>query len=243
VSAPARPPAWRAGGRAAPLLAALGSFAAILACLIAAGLLLRSAERAGGSTPFDASVTSWMVRHRTHALTTLARTLSTLGGQVVLAPLVAVAAVALAARQRLVLVGLLVVTWAGAGGLSTFTKLAVDRRRPPEALWLRHTSGASFPSGHATQSLATYAALAVLAAVLVPRARALAAALAVVLVLVAGIGWSRVYLGVHWTTDVLAGWVAAAVWAIAVVAIARRLSGDRSERCLGRTARTRSGSS
>jgi undecaprenyl-diphosphatase len=211
----------------------------ILGCAIAAGHLLATVERADGSTAFDASITNWIVDHRADALTTLARALSTIGSQKVLTPLAVVLGGALLLRRQLVLAGLLLLAWAGALGLYSLAKLAVERPRPPSDIWLTHVGKTtSFPSGHATQSLGTYAALAVVAAALVPRARLPAAALA--LVIAAGVGWSRVYLGVHWTTDVLAGWLTGAAWVIAVVVIARRVepvSGDRRpERSPGRTA-------
>jgi len=210
--------AWLARRTTTPALlalVALGWFATILAAGILCGDLLRLAERPDGSTAFDSSITTWMVGHRTGALTTLARLLSTVGSQKVLIPVAAVAAVLLVGRRRLVLAGLVVVAWGGALGLYNLVKHFVHRPRPPADLWLTKVTSTSFPSGHATQSLATFMALAFVAAALVARAGGAAKWLA--LALAAGIGLSRVYLGVHWTTDVIAGWLIGAAW-IATVA-------------------------
>jgi undecaprenyl-diphosphatase len=195
--------------------AVLLSFAAVLGATIGAGELLGLAERPDGSTGFDRSVTAWLVDHRASWLTTVARALSTVGSQGVLLPLVAVVAIVLVARGPRRPAGLLVIIWAGAIELYSLAKTVVDRPRPPMHLWLTSASGQAFPSGHATQSLSTFAALALVAAALVPIARRPALALAAVVA--AGVGWSRVYLGVHWATDVLAGWLAAASW-VALVA-------------------------
>jgi undecaprenyl-diphosphatase len=196
-------------------------FAVILGCAIAAGELLKLVERPSGATGVDASITSWAVAHRTSALTTLARALSTLGSQVVLTPVALVAALVLVARRRFVQAGLLVAAWGGAILLYTWTKHAVERMRPPMDIWLTDVGRtSSFPSGHATQSLATFLALALLAGAWFPRVRWPARVLAVVLA--AGVGWSRVYLGVHWATDVAAGWLIAATWVAVVVWLAER---------------------
>ncbi|HUA72466.1 MAG TPA: phosphatase PAP2 family protein [Solirubrobacteraceae bacterium] len=205
--------AWLARRTTTPALLALvtvGWFVAVLAVGIVCGHLLRLAERPDGSTPFDSSITTWMVAHRTGALTTLARSLSAVGSQKILIPVAGVAAVLLLARRRLVLAGLVVVTWGGALGLYNLVKHFVHRPRPPAAIWLMKVTSTSFPSGHATQSLATFLALAFVAAALAAGAGMVAKGLA--LALAAAIGWSRVYLGVHWTTDVIAGWLIGAAW-------------------------------
>jgi undecaprenyl-diphosphatase len=155
-----------------------------------------------------------MVAHRTEGLTTLARFLSAVGSQKILIPLAGLAALVLVGRRRLVLAGLVVVAWGGAIGLYSLVKYFVHRPRPPAEIWLMKVTATSFPSGHATQSLATFAALAFVIAALAARAGAAAKGLA--FIFAAGVGWSRVYLGVHWTTDVIAGWLIAAAW-IAVV--------------------------
>src|SRR5215475_7351402 len=136
------------------------AFAAVLGATIGVGELLGLAERPDGSTTFDRSVTSWLVDHRASWLTTFARALSTVGSQKVLLPLVAVVAILLVARRASRPAGLVVVLWAGAIELYSLAKNVVDRPRPPMHLWLTSASGAAFPSGHATQSLSTFAALA-----------------------------------------------------------------------------------
>jgi len=186
------------------------SLVAVLGALVGAGELLELAERPDGSTGFDRSITSWLVDHRASWLTTVARALSTVGSQKVLVPLVAVVAIVLIARRAGGPAVLLVVIWAGAIELYSLAKHFVGRPRPPMHLWLTPASSTAFPSGHATQSLSTFAALALVAAAFMPSARRLA--LVVAAVVAAGVGWSRAYLGVHWATDVLAGWLAAACW-------------------------------
>jgi membrane-associated phospholipid phosphatase len=211
----------------------LASFGAVLLCAVVCGKLLGHAERPDGSTAFDSSVTTWMVGHRSPGWTTLAHVLSTVGSQAVLTPVTVVVAAALLMRRRFAQAGFLIASWGGALLLYNLTKDSVQRPRPPSAIWLTNVGhSTSFPSGHATQSLATFAALALIAVGLTSRAAWPSAAVA--LVLAAGVGCSRIYLGVHWTTDVLAGWLIAAAW----VAIVVRLSGLR--RC-ARSVGTRAG--
>jgi undecaprenyl-diphosphatase len=95
---------------------------------------------------------------------------------------------------------------AGAATASSVLKAVVNRPRPPMAGWLVQANGRSFPSGHATDATAAYLGLG-LGAAAVARA-VISRCLAIVggVLLSGGIGLSRVVLGVHWPSDVVAGW-------------------------------------
>jgi undecaprenyl-diphosphatase len=200
------------------LLVLLLLFGVVLGCAIGAGELLELVARPGGSTAFDSSITSWVVAHRTGAVTSVAKLLSAIGSQTVLTPVAVVVTALLVGRRRYVPAAQLVALWAGSIGLYSLAKLFVHRQRPPSDIWLTKVAGTAFPSGHATQSLAAFVALVLAGAAWFPRARRPGLVLAVILAL--GVGWSRVYLGVHWTTDVFAGWAIAAAWIASVLWLA-----------------------
>ncbi len=86
----------------------------------------------------------------------------------------------------------------------------------------------SFPSGHSMMSAATYLTLGALLARSHERKRLKAYFLLLAVLLMFMVGLSRVYLGVHWPTDVLAGWTAGAVWALLCWLAARWLQGRRA---------------
>ena len=215
-------PARRSWSPALLLVAVPATFGVLLGCGVLAGEALKHAEAPNGATPFDSSITAWMIGHRDHVLTAVARALSAVGSQKVLAPVAAVTAVLLLGRRRPLATLTLAVAWGGAIGLYSLTKHFVGRPRPPMDLQLAHAGASSFPSGHATQSLATFVALAALVAAVAVRGRG--AAVGVAVGLGAAVGWSRVYLGVHWTTDVIAGWLIGAGWVSSVLWLSRRAS-------------------
>jgi undecaprenyl-diphosphatase len=103
----------------------------------------------------------------------------------------------------------------GGGSLLTFVlKSLFDRPRPDVVVHLVGVSSASFPSGHAMASATIYLTLGALLARVQPQRRLKIYAGVVAATLTVLVGLSRVYLGVHWPTDVLAGWCVGAAWAM-----------------------------
>jgi undecaprenyl-diphosphatase len=111
----------------------------------------------------------------------------------------------------------------GASTINALLKIFLHRPRPEVVPHLAHVSSASFPSGHAMISAAVYLTLGIMVAQTQTSrwARAYLLGFAVLLVLL--IGCSRVFLGVHWPSDVLAGWCFGAIWALCMFALNARL--------------------
>jgi undecaprenyl-diphosphatase len=108
-------------------------------------------------------------------------------------------------------------TLAASGGgliLSSLLKYTVDRPRPDLVPHGNLIYTSSFPSGHSMMSAVVYLTLAALVARLIERKRLKGHALGVAMILTLLVGVSRIYLGVHWPSDVLAGWSAGAAWAL-----------------------------
>ncbi len=142
------------------------------------------------------------------------RDLTALGSGVVLCIITVSVAGLLGLRGQKHLALFLLAAVAGGALLSMLLKDVFHRTRPDLVPHLVRVSSSSFPSGHAMLSATVYLTIGALAARSY-RQRALKVyviALSVVLTVLVGI--SRVYLGVHWPTDVLGGWTAGAVWAV-----------------------------
>ncbi len=144
----------------------------------------------------------------------MGRDVTALGGLGVLAGITLAAAGYLWLSGRRGAMWLMIAAVAGAQVFSTLFKLGFDRPRPDLVPHGAITYTSSFPSGHAMMAAATYLTLAVMLARAQPRRRLKAYILAVAVTITLAVGVSRVYLGVHWPTDVLAGWAAGAGWAL-----------------------------
>ena len=112
--------------------------------------------------------------------------------------------------------------------VGTMLKDIFQRPRPDLVPRAAYVSGASFPSGHSMMSALTYLTLGALLARSHERKRLKAYFLLLAVLLTVAIGVTRVYLGVHWPTDVLAGWTAGAVWASLCWLAARALQRRRT---------------
>jgi undecaprenyl-diphosphatase len=151
------------------------------------------------------------------------RDLTALGGMAVLT-LVSLAAIGYLVIGRKGHAALLLVAAVGGGMLwSTALKLGFDRPRPDLVPHGSVVYTASFPSGHSMLSAVTYLTLGALLARVHRERRTKAYLLALAVLITLLVGASRVYLGVHWPTDVLGGWAGGSAWALACWLVARWL--------------------
>jgi undecaprenyl-diphosphatase len=151
------------------------------------------------------------------------RDLTALGGMAVLT-LVSLAAIGYLVIGRKGHAALLLVAAVGGGMLwSTALKFGFDRPRPDLVPHGSIVYTASFPSGHSMLSAVTYLTLGALLARVHRERRTKAYLLALAVLITLLVGASRVYLGVHWPTDVLGGWAGGSAWALACWLVARWL--------------------
>lgn len=142
-----------------------------------------------------------------------ARDVTGLGGTFVLAAITLCSSLYLSLTGRRH-VALLVLAAVGGGTLlSSVLKLGFDRARPDVVPHAMRVYTASFPSAHAMMSAVTYLTLGALLARIHATVRVKLFFLILAVVLTLLIGLSRLYLGVHWPSDVLAGWCMGAAWA------------------------------
>jgi undecaprenyl-diphosphatase len=111
----------------------------------------------------------------------------------------------------------------GAGGLTSALKAVFARARPDVVVPMTTLTGYGFPSGHAMISSALYATLAALIARSVDRWRVRSYVIAAGTLITLLVGFTRIYLGVHYPSDVLAGWTSGLAWALLCGLAARAL--------------------
>jgi undecaprenyl-diphosphatase len=151
------------------------------------------------------------------------RDFTALGGVAVLTVMTLAVAGYLLLRRAYGSVVLLLAATVGGAALSTALKAVIGRPRPGIVPQLSIVASPSFPSGHSMLSAVVYLTLGTLLARLEPTWRRKAYFLGMALFLSFLVGVSRIYLGVHYPTDVLAGWSAGLVWAMVCWVVARAL--------------------
>ncbi len=163
-------------------------------------------------------------------LESLARDITALGSVGILSLLMgAISGYLLLSRRSRIATYLLVAVASGAL-LSFGLKAVFQRSRPDVVPHIAYASTASFPSGHTMMSAVTYLTLAVFLARVEDRHRVRTYLLLLAAVLTLLVGVSRVYLGVHWPTDVVAGWAFGAAWALLWWWAARSLQPEMVDR-------------
>jgi undecaprenyl-diphosphatase len=167
----------------------------------------------GSTQAFDNAVLRWLGAHRVANLDAVMLDITSLGTSSVVAMVVGVAALFLWLNQHKHSAILLFVATFGGVILNNLLKLGFERPRPEVIPWVTTAAFYSFPSGHAMSATIVYSTVAYLAARL-QRTRAARLAISLVAtIVVALVCLSRLYLGVHYPSDVLAGVIIGLAWA------------------------------
>ena len=194
---------------------------ALLVNVIVLGAVSEDVAQRDGETVLDARRLQWIVDHRQAWLVTTARWFDTVGavGVVAFASLV-VAFVLWSRGASRVASSIPLAAVATASAVAAVLKIAFDRARPGRALQLVAETGHSFPSGHATASMAIGLSVAMVTSLYMLRKTwvRIVVLLAGIFVPV-GVGATRLELGVHWPTDVLAGFALGAAAALTATGV------------------------
>lgn len=202
------------------------------------GFVALSGEVLEGDTQ---SFDRWAVRSLRHAddlarpigpvwLAEVGRDITALGGIAVLVLAITAAAGFLAINRAYRMLAVLLVSTLGGISASLLMKQFFDRPRPDIVPHLSEVYTNSFPSGHSMMSAIVYLTLAALVAPLLRHFWVRFYVIAVAVVLTVLIGVSRVYMGVHYPTDVVAGWAAGLVWALVCWLVARSTAPSQAKR-------------
>jgi undecaprenyl-diphosphatase len=205
--------------------------AALVVVLGIAGFVaLLDEVREGGTMSFDNRVLISLRKADDHGkligpwwVRSVVRDITALGGAVVLFMVVASVAGFLIMIRRYHMMWLILIATIGATAINSTIKGLVDRPRPTVVPKLADVTNESFPSGHSAMSAAVYLTLGALLAQTVSRRRVKLYFIFIAMTLTFLVGVSRVCLGVHYPTDVLAGWATGLVWALLCWLVARYL--------------------
>jgi undecaprenyl-diphosphatase len=193
------------------------AWAALTGLLIGVGV---GVVHSSSVNAFDRHVTTLVAAHRTPALNVVMKVVTWLGSWVALVA-TGLILVVLAFRHRLPVaaVVLAVVAWAGENAGVTLAKHVVERDRPPPDLRLVSAHGWSWPSGHTAVAVVVFTTLALVVGAIAPRSGYGILAWVLAALAVAAVAFSRVELGVHWTTDVIASMIFVSTWLVVLFAL------------------------
>jgi undecaprenyl-diphosphatase len=173
----------------------------------------------GNSSRFDENVRNFIHFYASPALTSTMQTISNLGSVAFLVFSGAIISIGLLWAKSRRGLALFLLTMAGASALNFLLKLAFRRARPSSFFGTALPDSFSFPSGHALLSLCFYSIVAYWISTRCGNVFIQAAVWTGALLLIGAIGLSRIYLGVHYPSDVIAGYAVGIFWVILVVII------------------------
>lgn len=217
-------PASPAEGPLRKVIAKTGSFIGGLGVFLVSGIVIAAIATwafgevaeivtAGKTQAFDEAVLRWMGAHHSHLLDGAMVEITALGTGTVVLMIVAISALFLALTRHRYSALLLLVATAGGIGLNLVLKLRFDRPRPHVITWGTNAVSSSFPSGHAMSATIVYSTVAYLAARLYKRMWPRVVTMFIAAIVILAISISRLYLGVHYPSDVLAGAIIGLAWA------------------------------
>jgi len=169
-------------------------------------------------TKFDLTVLTWIRLHATPLGDTIAQAVSSIGSPAAMAAVGVMGVILILWRRDWVVLTGWIASFAGAGLLTVVLKLVIKRPRPAGAAAFLHGDTFSFPSGHALGSLVGYGMVAYLIGSLwwkTNRGRSVTTLAAAILIV--SIGISRLYLGVHYFSDVVGGYAAGLLWLVSCI--------------------------
>ena len=203
--------------RAGSTIGGLGAFLVAGIVIAATGTILfgkfAQTVMQGSTQSFDEAVLRWMARQHTPVMDAFMLEITSLGTGMVVLTIVGIAALFLALTRHKYSALLLLVATGGGLVLNSALKSFFDRPRPQVFDWGTHAATSSFPSGHAMSAAIVYSTVAYLAARLHKQVWARWITLVVAAVIIVLICASRMYLGVHYPSDVIAGATIGLAWA------------------------------
>jgi undecaprenyl-diphosphatase len=191
----------------------------------------------------DQHTLNFILDHRADWISRVARLVTQVGSTWVVTVVIVVAATILLRRHRYLDAGFVAVSSIGTAILVAIAKQIIGRPRPAVSHRRVAATGAAFPSGHAAQSVACYGALAVIVVIATRRTKIRWSASLGAVTIALIVGTSRVYLGVHWPSDVVSGWLLASGWLLMLIGVrlffSAASSTPRSRPCRVRSRNTR----
>lgn len=194
----------------------------IMFCLLIFVILAVAVEQNTHLVQLDQQIANALYNRATPPMTQFFYRVTMLGSEVLTILIIGLAVFA-ALRRQWVYAGLVLAVWLGGHLLNQLLKALFARERPFFLEPLAIATNYSFPSGHAMAGIACYGLLAYFLYVQVENRWLRIGILGFTFLLIALIGFSRLYLGVHFLSDVLAGFAAGALWLIVCLSLFYRL--------------------